>query len=136
MKQDAQRKRLITKIHIAKQQLAMNDEEYRALLVGQTGKNSCAKLQVDELQDCLAAMEKIGFVARPSQKKPEGSKDCTPMIKKIGALCAANSWDWDYAHRVGEKMFGKKRVQWLTYYELHNVVMALQVASDRRCKNG
>ena len=48
MSSDHKRKAM-ARIHIAKKDLAMDDAEYRAVLAGQTGKQSCGDMTLTEL---------------------------------------------------------------------------------------
>ena len=83
---------LKAKIHIAKSQLGLDDEIYRAILKDSTGKTSCAKMNFAELMMVLHAMEQRGFKAKkPANKggkrysKPSGQTTFsrTPQDKII-----------------------------------------------------
>ncbi len=60
------RKNLITKIHIGKSQLGLDDETYRQLLVSTTGKTSCSEMTESELQQVLNVMVQKGFKSSSS----------------------------------------------------------------------
>ena len=59
----AQRRKLIAKIKIGQQQLGLDDDTYRALLVRVTGANSCTKLDMRGLEAVAAELAKLGFAA-------------------------------------------------------------------------
>ncbi|WP_051219470.1 gp16 family protein [Oceanobacter kriegii] len=61
-------------IHIAKKQLGLDDETYRALLVGATGKASCADMSLNELNKVVDALKVRGFKTRPSKKNGPTSR--------------------------------------------------------------
>lgn len=66
---EEQRQKLIRLIHIAKSQLHLADENYRALLQGcSAGKTSCAGMHVGELQNVLDAVKKLGFKLEGSRR--------------------------------------------------------------------
>ena len=68
-------KTLIAKIHIAKSQLGLDDELYRAILKDATSKESCKSMNFAELMMVLHAMEKRGFKAKaPTNKGTESTK--------------------------------------------------------------
>ena len=52
---------LIKLIHIAKSQLGLDDETYRALLIAETKKKSCSKMFKNELESVYAALKSKGF---------------------------------------------------------------------------
>lgn len=52
---------LIQLIHIAQSQLGLDDETYRALLVTETQKRSCAKMTKSELERVYEALKIRGF---------------------------------------------------------------------------
>lgn len=57
-----QKARLIKLIHVAKSQLAMTDNEYRALLANSSqGKTSSTKLSIAQLEIVLRQMKAQGF---------------------------------------------------------------------------
>ncbi len=55
------RKVALAQVHIAKKQLAMDDDIYREVLVGVTGKNSCKDMSLSELFLIIKHFEKCGF---------------------------------------------------------------------------
>lgn len=65
------RERLITLIHVAKGQLNMDDETYRAMLKQVTGHDTCTSLSVQQLEQVLERMKKGGFTVK---RKPANSK--------------------------------------------------------------
>lgn len=61
-----QRKSLIAKIHIGKNQLGLDDETYRSLLANATGKTSCTEMSDGELHQVLNVMVQKGFKSSSS----------------------------------------------------------------------
>jgi phage gp16-like protein len=57
----AMRNKMISKVHIAKTQLGMDDDTYRDLLFNVTQKRSCKDLDERELHLVLEAMRGVGF---------------------------------------------------------------------------
>jgi len=58
------RQSLIRLIHVAKHDLALDNDTYRAMLVAVTGKHSSADLTVPQLERVLAHMKAHGFTVR------------------------------------------------------------------------
>lgn len=125
---------LKAKIHVAKAQLGLDDDTYRALLLRETGKNSCAAMNLRELEKVLTAMGRQGFKpTRPNlgrRPSPRGSADA--MIRKVEALLLDNGLTWDYAHGMAKRMFSVDQVHWLPDDKLHKLVAALQIHANRK----
>lgn len=118
------RRQLIAKVKIAQQQLALDDDTYRVLLVRVAGKNSATKLTEAEFARVLAEMQRLGFAPKGSGKPPRRSS-ADPLMRKIGALLADMDLDWPYAHALGKRMYGVDRVQWLSDEHMRGVIAAL-----------
>jgi len=57
---DKERNGLLAKIHIAKAQLGLSEQEYRAVIRG-FGADSAAQLSIPVLEDVVRYMKKLGF---------------------------------------------------------------------------
>lgn len=80
---------LIRAIHVAKAQLGMDDETYRAFLMNVVGKTSCKGMSEKELGRVLQALEASGFKRQESSMaKKSARKELVrvPQAKKIRAL--------------------------------------------------
>ncbi|HFS8942379.1 TPA: gp16 family protein [Enterobacter roggenkampii] len=60
---------LITLIHVAKNDLRLDDETYRALLMRITGETSCRNLRVNQLESVIKALEDNGFSRKKTSKR-------------------------------------------------------------------
>ena len=126
--------KLKAKIHIGKAQLGLDDDTYRALLRRETGKSSCAKMTLRELEAVLAAMQRQGFAPtrRLMGRRPSPRRSASKMIAKVEALLLDNGLTWAYAHGMAKRMFGVDQVHWLSDDKLHKLVAALQIYANRR----
>ena len=96
------RQRLIRLIHVAKRDLSMDDDTYRAILLRIGKKASSADLTIPELEKVLEHLKRSGFKVRSKSKsapKPEQAKPSRPLAqdlesKKIRAL-------WLFLHELG-----------------------------------
>jgi phage gp16-like protein len=147
---------LRARIHIAKKQMGRNDEEYRALLLGVTGKDSTSLMDRKEMERVLMEYVRLGWrpappaavapatpAAAPASRwmqRPSnwGNPDKNPMYRKLYALICAHKeqgWSWGYVRGTAKKMFeaqkGEVVLEWLAGDELHSLVSALQIASNR-----
>ena len=79
----------IIRIHVAKRELGLSDQEYREALEGQTGKTSCKDMTLSQLYTVEAYLKKLGF--KPSIKKRPFAKRKSPVgqgrqVDKIRAI--------------------------------------------------
>ena len=87
---EARRKRGIQAIKAAQRQLGLDDDTYRAMLQGQTGKRSAAELSVREQSKVLDYLRGLG-AANPAQARRDaartgGRKRGTPTADKHALL--------------------------------------------------
>ncbi|MAI62435.1 MAG: hypothetical protein CBB87_08165 [Micavibrio sp. TMED27] len=130
------RKQIIAKVHIAKKQLGLCDDNYRAILYGATDKDSCKDMTLDELDLALKAMKRAGFKPKAkSTPKRAGTKKMADdeQSKKIRAL-------WLNLYHLGaiddpaetklcayaKRMSSVERLEWLTPKESNKVINGLR----------
>lgn len=90
----ADRKRLIRIIHVARRELAMDDDTYRGILRQIGNVSSAADLDASKLRAVLDHMKKCGFKVRPNRGTGGRALASFPVDKKIRAL-------WLFAHELG-----------------------------------
>lgn len=76
------RNQLIQLIHVAKRELALDDETYRLLLTSATNKASCSKMSIKELESVLTEMESKGFKRKINSNKKPFKKRLSPKSGK------------------------------------------------------
>lgn len=108
----------LAKIHIARQQLGMDDESYRAMLQRVAGVRSAAALNPSQAAAVLAELQRMGFAPKPtpkSQGKPHNmdARAMPIMMKKVEALLADMALPWAYADGIAKQMFGIERCAWI-----------------------
>lgn len=155
--QQSRRTQLITLIHIARSQLGMSDDAYRANLAHYgNGKTSSAKMSVIELEAVLSAFKKLGFKVqrKPGKKRYSPARGQGPTDER-----AAIRAIWIFMHRAGfiqdgsesaldKWVFGISKVQsvqWLTGKDAPKVLNSLkrwakrcmiETLADRGCAIG
>ena len=122
-------------VHIAKQQLGMTEEEYRAAL-SKIGVASSKNLTFDQYEEFLQKLKADGFVLKSQQKEtyghhPRASWDRVPLLKKIGALLVGMKLSWNYSDGIARRMFKVDCVSWCVPDQLHNIVAALEYKRRR-----
>ncbi|HZF99161.1 MAG TPA: regulatory protein GemA [Pseudoxanthomonas sp.] len=136
----AQRRQQLARIHVAKKQLGLDDETYRSLLLRVGGHASSADMTLSQRNAVIREFVRLGFKEerKVQQRKrwPGEPKNCdaVPLLRKVRALLTDQRRPWSYAHKLGERMFNVKRVEWLREDQLHSLVSALQIDANRKGK--
>lgn len=129
---DAIRNRQLAQIHIAKSDLGLDDDTYRAMLMDVAGVDSAAKLNAKQRRAVLERFESKGWVNKKQKGRPKTvSPDRAPLIRKIGALLADQKLPWTYADGIAKQMGFGEIVQWCTPEQLHKIAAALQYKANR-----
>ncbi len=118
---------LLAKVHIARKDLALAEESYRALLARVTGKTSAADCSDGELDAVLTEFKRVGWAPR-AKRRPLSNK---PHVRKVFAL-----WGELRPHlRDGStralcafvrRQTGLEDPEWLSPDEANSVIEALK----------
>ncbi|NVK42134.1 MAG: regulatory protein GemA [Oceanospirillaceae bacterium] len=105
----------LAKIHIAKKQLNMDDETYRAMLQNVAGVRSSKDLNAQGRTAVLNHLRTCGVKFKRSKAKPYPGKphNMTEQMTKIEALLSDMGLSWNYANSMAKRMFKVERVAWL-----------------------
>lgn len=131
----------IKKIHVAKRQLNMSDEDYRAMLWTQGRVHSSSDLDFAGRRNVLDYLRSLGFKpaaakksARP--KRPTPSSDALPLVRRIRAqLISLDRKPDEYADGIAKQMLGDSApefFEWCTPHDLHKISQALGIEQRRR----
>ncbi|MDM9647726.1 regulatory protein GemA [Rhizobium sp. S163] len=83
----------IAAIHVAKKQLGLDDDTYRAKLARITGKHSVKDMDEPERQKVLSVFRNEGFTPAPTARRSSGRQQLTgKFAKKLQALWIA-AWN-------------------------------------------
>ncbi len=135
---------LLAKVHIAKKQLGLTEEEYRDMLDARFGRDSAGELKMSELEALLRHMAGLGWkegraragkadrhgTPRGLRAKGSGSST-TQLLSKIEALLAEKGRvdgkhvPWSYAAAILKRQSGVERLEWATPHDLRGVIAAL-----------
>lgn len=133
------RKGVLAQIHIARKELALDEDTYRQMIATVTGgKRSCSDCNVAELHKIVQHMKERGFNAKPRKRVAQypgtpHNLNSKPMLQKIEALLAELKAPWSYADAIAKRQFGIQRVAWLqTVEQFTGVIAALDVELEKR----
>lgn len=107
------RQSLLAKIHIAKKDLGLTEDVYRAMVLNITGVESCSKASYKALVALVAEMRAKGWKGNSDSwlnysATPKFQPGCEKLAGKIRAILLDTDKSWNYAQGIAEKAFGKK----------------------------
>lgn len=125
----------LAQIHIAKAQLGLSDEEYRAILARTAGVSSAKELDNRTVGGVMFELRRLGF--QPKAPKKAGRKPNTfnkhEQMAKIEAQLTDMELSWEYAGAIAKRQTGIERIDWLrTEAQFKGVIAALEVEQDKR----
>lgn len=125
----------MAKIHIAKAQLGLDDETYRAVLARVAGVRSAKDLGPRQIGAVLAEFERLGWKPAPAKnagrKAPNAAAARKALTGKIEALLTEAKRPWSYADAMALHMFKVERVEWCNPGQLQRLVAALVYDAKR-----
>lgn len=127
------RPKLIQLIHIAKSQLHLDDDTYRAMLTANTGKSSTKEMTLIELRTVFEHLKTAGFKTTPPKQSGKlrlADDDQSKLIRHL----------WLSLHGLGEvrdpresalanyvkRQTGVQFLQWLTIEQASTVIESLK----------
>lgn len=131
---DQLRKAELAQIHIAKVQLALDDDTYRALLLQVTGKTSSKDLTWQGRKALLDHFKKLGFKVKAKKAEraaPVVKKDKASLIAKIEAQLAEAQRPWSYADGMAKRICKVDRIEWCDATQLMKIIAALNYDAQR-----
>ena len=123
------------KIHIAKKDLGLDDDTYRALLARVAGVTSAKDLNPRQVSAVLAEFQRLGWQPssnpRAGRARPNPARSRQAVMGKVEALLAEAGRPWAYADGMAGRMFGVARVEWLDDNQLQRLMQALIIDAGR-----
>lgn len=125
----------LSKIHIAKKDLGLDDETYRALLSRVAGVRSAKDLTPRQIGAVLAEFSRLGWSSSTTKQRgrttPKAAPERAKLLGKIEAFLAEAKRTWAYADGMAVRMFKVERVEWLDPVQLQKMVAAMAYDAKR-----
>lgn len=126
---DAKRRGLLAKIHIAKKEMGLSDPEYRVIVAATTEAESCKDLSVEEMEAVLDRFQRLGWQPKTRDPKRMLSRQKSMIrwhwaaLASHGAVAdggdaALNAWI--------KKRYKVERLQWLTVAQAQSAIESLK----------
>ena len=124
------RSKIIQLIHIAKSQIGLSDEDYRAVLESTAKKTSCSEMTLFELNEVLKAMKKLGFKVKKLETREEeigwdASKAQMDYIKGMWERVAHDKSD-RALYKFIKRITGADHPRFMTAKDSQKVIIALR----------
>jgi len=78
------RRAMLAKIHVARKELALAEDDYRQIMLDETGNTSAADCTEGELERALKRFAALGFKPQPAKASSRAAQH--PMARKARAL--------------------------------------------------
>lgn len=123
----------LAKIHIAKQQLGLDDETYRVMLRSVGGVESAKDLTPTSAARVLAHLERSGFKPKGNVgRRPRVAGGRAAQLAKIEALLADAGRPWDYVNGMVKRICKVDAIEFCDGEKLGKLIAALQLDAKRR----
>lgn len=145
--ESAARKRLLAKVHVAKKQLGLTEEIYRAILWERFRKESAGELILPELLALVEHFRSKGWrEAAPRQAggaqssgprpRPHTLTNANkgPLTRKIEAYLAEAKRPKAYADGMARRMYQVEALEWCSPTQLRGIVTALEKDAQRHSR--
>lgn len=124
------RSKIIQLIHVARSQIGLSEEDYRAVLESTAGKSSCSEMTVSELEQVLDAMKKLGFKFKKLETKEieigwDASKKQMDYIKGMWELVARDKSD-RALYKFISRITGADHPRFMSASDSQKVIIALR----------
>jgi phage gp16-like protein len=134
-----ERRALLAKIHVAKKQMNMTDDDYRDILLRVAGVMSAANATLPLLRSVIEELKAKGFQELPGKGWTKGPRPAShPAARKARAL-------WISLHHLGAianpseqaleafaaRQLGVERMQWVNQALMYKLVEALKAIAER-----
>lgn len=132
---DRRRNAQLAKIHIARQQLGMDEDTYRAMLQRIAGVTSAKALTPTGIGRVLEHLRSIGFKDKNAPRhgrRPNPHISREAQIGKIEALLADAGRPWGYADAIAKRVCQVDAVAFCNGDQLQKIIAALAIDQRRR----
>ncbi len=130
---DPHRRTMIAKLHLAKKELALDDEDYRVVLHRVTGQRSAADLSAAQLDAALKEMKRLGWQAKPASGRasnPAANK-ARAMLISLGLMGVIRNSSEQALNAFARRQIGVDRLSWADQSQVYKLIEALKAIANR-----
>lgn len=131
LENSAMKKGLLAKVHIGKADVALTDEEWRALIleISQNRTQSTKELKLFELENLLERLRGLGFQPlnkKPTSKQQEEAEANFRIDKQIKNLLKTLNLPRNYLAAMAKNMFSIQNLDYLQLWQKQKLVKTLE----------
>lgn len=125
----------LAKIHIARQQLGLDEDTYRAMLRSVGGVESAKDLSPASAARVLSHLERSGFTPKGNVgRRPRVAAGRAAQLAKIEALLTDAGRSWEYIGGMVKRVCKVDAIEFCNGEMLGKLIAALQIDAKRREK--
>lgn len=134
---DPQRRTMIAKLHLARRDLRLEEEDYRLVLERVTGQRSAADLSVAQLDAALAEMKRLGWEAQKRSGPASGrasnpaAKKARAMLISLGLMGVIRNTSEAALNAFARRQTGIERLSWVNQSHVYKLIEALKAIASR-----
>lgn len=133
------RRSMIAKIHVAKKELRLAEDDYRQILLDAAGRTSSGDCTEAELERVITRLQAIGFKPLPQKSGAATTRAAQhPVARKARALWislyhlgAVRSPDEKALESFAKRQLGCDRLVWANQSQGYRLIEALKAMADR-----
>lgn len=130
------RRAMLAKVHIAKTQLGLSEDDYRAVILRVTGQTSAAACAERDLAALLADFQRMGFrsTARPNGPRPAdhpAARKARALWISLYALGAVADSSEKALEAFARRQLGCEQLQWANQTLAYKLIEALKAMAER-----
>lgn len=130
------RRSMLAKIHLAKKQLVLAEDDYRQIMLDETGRRSAGDCTEAELERALKRFQSLGFKPLPRSGAPRPAQH--PVARKARALWislyhlgAVRSPDEKALEAFARRQLGCERLVWAKQSDGYKLIEALKAMAAK-----
>ena len=127
------RRAALAKVHVARKELAMVEDDYRQLLMRTTGQMSAGDCSMAQLDKVLAEMKRMGFVAKQRAKGADhpAALKARALWISLGHLGVVRNPSEEALEAFAAKQLKIARLQWADQARVYKLIEALKAMGER-----
>lgn len=130
---DPHRRTMIAKLHLARKDLRLEEEDYRLVLQRVTGKRSASDLSAAQLDAALKEMGRLGWRAKPASGRvsnPAANK-ARAMLISLGLMGVIRNSSEQALNAFARRQIGVDRLSWADQSQVYKLIEALKAIANR-----
>lgn len=129
----AHRRSMIGKVHVAKRELGLIEDDYRSILLAETGQVSLTKCNDAQIAKLLDRLKSQGFKPKKAARAADhpGAGKARALWISLGQLGAIENASEQALEALARRQMGCDRLQFANQRQIYKLVEALKAIAER-----